>query len=399
MTPIGLVILISAELISSAGASRRASRVPSFDAFIQKYGRSYKQDSEEYRKRSEYYEQVKAAADLQNHRSDRLWTAGVNHLWDWSGAELQKLRGWDGSRKPGESGGARSIQPHGTFLQQQSPLPAEKYWSDLASSMHIQNQGGCGSCWAIAASTVLEAHAEIYTGTKRTFSAQQIVECTPNPRHCGGDGGCKGATAELAMDWVLHNGCADETQVPYTGLDGACPKVSPALKMAQVFSDASSTSENDVSDVVPNLAASFGMVGWETLPKNKYEPLVRALAEKGPVAISVAASSWQMYESGIFNGCGKDAIIDHAVVAFGYGEENGVKYWLIQNSWGEDWGELGHIRLQRHDKDEYCGMNSKPELGVACKGETTPVPVCGMCGILFDSVVPHFQSKQDASKL
>lgn len=100
-----------------------------------------------------------------------------------------------------------------------------------------------------------------------------------------------------------------------------------------------------------------------------------------------------MYESGIFDGCGKDAIIDHAVTAMGYGEENGNKFWLIQNSWGDDWGEAGHIRLHRHDADEYCGMNTKPELGVACKGDTDPVPVCGMCGVLFDSVVPHFQQQ------
>jgi len=232
---------------------------------------------------------------------------------------------------------------------------------------------------------VLEAHSEIQTGSNRTFSAQQIVECTPNLRHCGGDGGCQGATAELAMEWVLRNGCAQESEVPYTGMDGACTTGKPLL------------TEKDAGNAVislPAAAVSFGMTGWETLPNNKYEPLVRALVERGPVAVSVAASEWQMYESGIFNGCVKDAIIDHAVTSIGYGVEKGAKFWLIQNSWGDDWGENGHIRLQRHDTEdsEYCGMNTKPELGIACKGETEPVPVCGMCGILFDSVVPHFQS-------
>merc|ERR1719356_1045059 len=139
-------------------------------------------------------------------------------------------------------------------------------------------------------------------------------------------------------------------------------------------------------------AASLGMTGWETLPKNEYKPLATALAFKGPVAVSVAAGTWFNYESGILNNCEKDAVIDHAVVAIGYGEENGNKYWVIQNSWGEDWGENGHIRLQRHAADSYCGMNNDPQKGVACQGETEPVPVCGMCGVLFDSVVPHFKS-------
>jgi len=136
------------------------------------------------------------------------------------------------------------------------------------------------------------------------------------------------------------------------------------------------------------------MMGWSTLPKNEYEPLVRALAEMGPVAVSVAADRWYSYESGIFNGCDKDAIIDHAVVAMGYGEEAGSKYWVIENSWGDDWGDYGHIRLERHEMGGYCGMNNDPLKGVACEGETTPVPVCGMCGVLFDSVVPHFKGSK-----
>jgi len=187
------------------------------------------------------------------------------------------------------------------------------------------------------------------------------------------------------MDWVLKHGCAEEFEVPYTGHDGACPDTvkSPALDMAQIFA-----ADGPASGA--SGAASFGMTGWETLPKNQYEPLARAIAEHGPVAVSVAADTWFNYESGIFNGCGKDAVIDHAVVAIGYGEESGRKYWVIQNSWGGDYGENGHIRLERHDSDDYCGMNNDPQKGVACQGETAPVPVCGMCGVLFDSVIPHF---------
>merc|ERR1719197_732280 len=106
--------------------------------------------------------------------------------------------------------------------------------------------------------------------------------------------------------------------------------------MAQLLSGSDSSSSTAFTG-----GRAFGMTGWETLPKNKYEPLARALAERGPVAVSVAADAWFNYDNGIFNGCGKDAVIDHAVVAMGYGEDatTGNKYWLIQNSWGKDWGE------------------------------------------------------------
>eukprot|EP00747_Dinoflagellata_sp_TGD_P024586 gnl/TRDRNA2_/TRDRNA2_130646_c0_seq7.p1 gnl/TRDRNA2_/TRDRNA2_130646_c0~~gnl/TRDRNA2_/TRDRNA2_130646_c0_seq7.p1 ORF type:complete len:378 (-),score=79.50 gnl/TRDRNA2_/TRDRNA2_130646_c0_seq7:81-1214(-) len=370
-----LYLMLGISLMCSVGANE----LPSFDSFIQMHGRSYAHGSAEYHQRRSLYEQRVIVAKLHNSNERRLWTAGVNDLWDWTASEMQPLRGWVGSNRPVGGGTGRMIKRHGpAFLQAKSDLPSEKIWSNLAMTHHVKNQGSCGSCWAIATASVLEAHTEIHTGKVRTFSAQQLVSCTQNPRHCGGGGGCDGATAELAMDFVMKNGCADDSQVPYAGTNGTC---APKTAMAQMFDD-------DLSPATG--AASFGMTGWETLPKNKYEPLVRALAELGPVAVSVAADDWFSYESGIFDGCGKDAIIDHAVTAIGYGEENNNKYWVIQNSWGNGWGENGHIRLLRHDTDEYCGMDNDPQKGVACEGENDPVPVCGMCGILFDSVVPHF---------
>jgi len=368
-------------------ATAAAHELPTFDSFVELNARSYQRGSAEFEQRKALYEQRLMDAEAQNNSPNSQWKAGVNKLWDWTQSELMTLRGWDGSATP-EGGSSRSIGKHSSFLQQTSDLPTEKMWNSLDTFGYVKNQGDCGSCWAIASATVLEAHNEIYNGNHRVFSTQQIVECTPNPRHCGGDGGCKGATAELAMDWVLKNGLADSSQIPYTAHDGACTMGSPTADMKAVltqFSSAPAAGEG---------SAAFGMTGWSTLPKNEYEPLVRALAESGPVAVSVAADTWFSYESGVFNGCGKDAVIDHAVVALGYGEENGKKFWVIQNSWGQDWGEAGRIRLERHDDGSYCGTNNDPQKGVACQGETAPVPVCGMCGVLFDSVVPHFKGSK-----
>ncbi len=39
--------------------------------------------------------------------------------------------------------------------------------------------------------------------------------------------------------------------------------------------------------------------------------------------------------------------VNHAVVATGYGVENGVKYWNVKNSWSTDWGELGYFKIER----------------------------------------------------
>merc|ERR1719272_2393560 len=333
-------------------------------------------------------------AKAQNTHPERTWRAGVNKLWDWTENELKTLRGWDGAATP-NGGSGRSIAPHATFLQQSSlnDLPKEKMWDGLQTMAYVKNQQDCGSCWAIAASTVIEAHNEIYNKKHRIFSTQQIVDCTPNPRHCGGEGGCKGATAELAMDWVLKNGIADASEIPYKGQGGHCTVGGTPITLDPAATGAKKALLDVSAPAAAQTGAAIGMIGWSTLPKNAYEPLMRALAEQGPTAVSVAAGgTWFQYEGGVFNGCGKDSVIDHAVVAIGYGEEAGMPFWAIQNSWGGDWGEDGIIRLQRHAKGDYCGMNNDPQKGVACKGETKPVPVCGMCGVLFDSVVPHFKA-------
>lgn len=352
-----------------------------FASFVHTFKRSYAADSKEYAMRKAIYEKRVAEAEAQNKKPNRLWTAGVNDFWDWTTPEMSKLYGWVDSARPEHTSGGSRLQMvrKADFLQKANKtLPEQKSWAHLQSLQNIRSQGACGSCWAIAAVATLEAATELYH-TPRTFSAQELVACVPNPQECGGEGGCRGATVELAMDWVLKNGAAEEYQAPYVGQDTACPR-NDAVTLA--------------GNVKNHGGASFGMTGWDTLPKNKYEPLMHALAEKGPTAVSVDASPWHMYDHGIFNGCSKNAIINHAVAAIGFGvdEASGVKYWLIQNSWGRSWGEMGTIRLHRTDQDqEWCGIDDKPELGTGCKGGPPKVTVCGMCGVLYDSVVVHIQ--------
>ncbi|KAF2312438.1 hypothetical protein GH714_034682 [Hevea brasiliensis] len=87
--------------------------------------------------------------------------------------------------------------------------------------------------------------------------------------------------------------------------------------------------------------------GYEDVPANNEAALMKAVAKK-PVAVAIDAGvfEFQFYSSGIFTGsCGTE--LDHGVAAV-YGENNGMKYWLVKNSWGIGWGEEGYIRMRNN---------------------------------------------------
>jgi C1A family cysteine protease len=51
--------------------------------------------------------------------------------------------------------------------------------------------------------------------------------------------------------------------------------------------------------------------------------------------------------------CGRQ--LNHAVLIVGYGVQSGVRYWIVKNWWGADWGEQGYFRIRRGRKT--CGIN------------------------------------------
>ena len=46
--------------------------------------------------------------------------------------------------------------------------------------------------------------------------------------------------------------------------------------------------------------------------------------------------------------------LTHSTHIVGWGEENGIKYWIVRNSYGPAWGENGNLRLRRGRNDFGC---------------------------------------------
>jgi len=346
-----------------------------FDLFIQEHQRNFTKGTEEYSRRQALFFQHFERIQGQNCKIKQRWSAAVNRFSDRAPEELAAMRGYNRHAKSDAPVFMDNFMSS-MDVELEASLPREVSWKNLNAVKEIQDQEQCGSCWAFASSVLLRAHSEIWR-EDRKFSFQELVACVHNPHKCGGTGGCEGATGELAMDYVMKHGCRTEEEFPYQGVDTACPRVL----------------DGEQKSVKSGL--DLGMTGWFTLPSNKQLPMMRNLVQRGPLAVAAAVDdNWFYYSSGVMDSCSTaDPVVNHLVVLIGYGTWLGEKYWEIQNSWGTSWGDAGYAKIIRtDDEDSVCGMDDRPQEGIACEGEVDPVKVCGSCGILYDSIVPIFGS-------
>ena len=343
------------------------SDLEEFFQFEKDFGKLYSSERERWERFGVFSANLRRIKS-HNEEPGITYTLGINKFADMSDEEFKRvhLHGYSGSPRMN----LLKVKPTSNEVET-ADLPSEVDWRKRGVVTPVKDQGYCGSCWAFATVEQVESYyALANNGSQTLLAPQQLVSCMDNPDQCGGTGGCAGATAELGMGYISQHGLVKESDLPYksgtSGVDETCPSdlTHPELKVKD-----------------------FGL-----LPSNDVEAVKKHLATVGPLAVNVDASGWfSRYTGGVFHGCdySKDIDIDHVVQLVGYGTDAAGQgdYWLIRNSWGPHWGEDGYIRLKR-ESTEVCGFDSKPQDGVGCRGQNDTVRVCGMCGILYDSVYP-----------
>jgi cathepsin L len=339
----------------------RPTSLPTFDEFIVQYEKNYANSAEVDLRRHIYEENVQKILTHNADLTQSYWM-DVNEFADLTVEEFTRIYLGNTVTKIGKR---REGMPYASFpTVPVSQLPDRIDWREKNIVTPVKNQGSCGSCWAFATTEGVESCVAKETGKLLTLSAQDVTSCTKNPQHCGGTGGCGGATAELGFDQVAKGGIALEKDYPYVAQTGTCKT---------------------------NVPKAARVKGFVKLIENNYTDLINAIANVGPIAVSVAADPWMMYGGGVFTGCpgaGRNVIINHAVQLVGYGADAGKDYWLIRNSWGGSWGERGYIRMLRHsdgDKSKWCNPDNRPQDGSGCDGGPSLITVCGSCGVWYDS--------------
>lgn len=173
--------------------------------------------------------------------------------------------------------------------------------------------------------------------------------------NCGADvaGSCHGGYHSGAYQFVydvgyvpfdtclVYEACSAEStegSCAAKGNDFTCSAIN-TCRTCSTFSDMGGFCS--ALDTFPNASiAEYGLIEGE-------DAIMAEIYARGPVAAGVDADPLHDYKGGIVTD-NPAYEINHIVSIVGWGTTpEGLKYWVVRNSWGEYWGEMGYFRIIR----------------------------------------------------
>ncbi len=193
-------------------------------------------------------------------------------------------------------------------------------WNNTEYLSPVKDQGQCGSCYAFSTTNVLETFMRINNFTVDRLSEQQIVDCSPN------DYGCEGGFMHTSFDFIIDNkGLLSNKYYQYMGKTQNCT----------------------VSKMQQNVVGS-NITEYQFVIPSSVQDLKESVI-KTPIAIAVDANNvyFRFYKKGVIDvPPQKNNVLNHAVVLVGFDYDEDGMYWIIQNSWGKDWGDNGFCKIR-----------------------------------------------------
>jgi len=252
-------------------------------------------------------------------------------LYTWSPSNYSEF--WGKSLEEGRLGklGAEQANIPGRYMSavhlsySPSNLPLQfstrSSWQGLVSD--VSDQGWCASSWAVASAAVAGDRASIVLKSSMDLSSDALTKCGEV---------CKEGQVSEAWNYIRRHGLW-ETKCKVDGK--AC--VAQEAKHCTRFRS--------------KPAYRVGREGTIAQPARKVEDIMQELMTQGPlVAIIRVYSDLFMYSKGVYtktNLAAAKEVGHHAVRIVGWGEEDGLRYWEVANSWGKYWGEEGFFKIKR----------------------------------------------------
>lgn len=271
--------------------------------------------------------------DSVNNDAAATWRAS-NHtpFWGHKLAEGLKLR--LGTLTPQKSTlGMYPLRPVYDPNKLPSRFDARQQWAGQLAP--IQDQGWCGSSWAISTAAVASDKFVIMSkGVEHPqLSAQQLVAC--NSR---GQRSCSGGYLDRAWQFIRKFGLVDEECLPYNSQEQKCK-----MPRKGTLQGSGCKSPQGIGRLERYHVSPAYRLGNET-------DIMYEILNSGPAQATMKVyQDLFSYNGGIYR---KSRNVPeeygyHSVRLVGWGIEDGIKYWVAANSWGEQWGEGGYFRIRR----------------------------------------------------
>lgn len=242
-------------------------------------------------------------------------------------------------------------------------------WKDYF--IPIQNQSSCVSCWAFAATFCLSSRLAIYTQGKYKYnlSSSKLIFTEPMTVSKIKEHLTKGLSIDFSNHPTDVLSCsvnsllyASQFLYRYGTPDISCvndvSKVDNVYNNKQLFGPTYDICPDDKKEMVSHRADGYyyvpGAVSKDRkLIEGKEENIRRDIYQFGPcsTAMKIFQDFLDWDGQGIYEWDGRSELINpyigHSVVLVGWGSENGQDYWIVRNSWGEDWGDKGYFKMKR----------------------------------------------------
>ena len=259
------------------------------------------------------------------------------------------------------SNGEHLLQDRKTL--EQAELPTHFNWLNHVSE--ARSQGNCGSCYAMSFIASLEARFRIKYGKElKTYSSvfgndlknfllssEHVMKCSYYNQGC--DGGYAYLVGKFFKEFELYPDQCFDSSI------NQCQQICKEKQLRNL-----------------NLGVSDYYYVGGAYGKASEKNIMRDLYMNGPLTISFEPEeNFATYSTGVYSGLKRNVFstinsntsqkvlpeqklqkpewekVDHSILLVGWGEEKinneDVKFWIIQNSWGTQWGKGGFGKFLR----------------------------------------------------